>query len=129
MTDDWKRRTDKNREMKNADKQGAERWSPQRDGASGHPGHQTSEYHTDLTSQTPITGCSQLRQNKNLSDDENVRRRPSTNNNIKHQRNNIQDLSTIYRQETHLLIIVAVKQQSETNDRHLQDGEFEMLKA
>ena len=82
----------------------------------------------DITD-TQITGCSQLRQNKNLSDDEYVRRRPSTNNNIKHQRNNIQDLSTIYRQETHLLIIVAVKQQSETNDRHLQDGEFEMLKA
>ena len=81
----------------------------------------------DITD-TDITGCSQLRQNKNLSDDENVRRRPSTNNNIKHQRNNTQDLSTI-RQETDLFIFVAVKQQSETNDRHLKDGEFEMLKA
>jgi len=99
LTDDWKRRKDKNREMKNADKQGAERWSPQRDGVSGHPPWTSDirpqNINTDLTSQTPITGCSQLRQNKNLSDDENVRRRPSTNNNIKHQRNNTQDLSTI----------------------------------
>ena len=53
MTDDWKRRKDKNREMKNADKQGAERWSPQRDGVSGHFGHiRHQNINTDLTSQT-----------------------------------------------------------------------------
>ena len=38
-------------------------------------------------------------------------------------------ISLQFRQETDLFIFVAVKQQSETNDRHLQDGEFEMLKA
>jgi len=83
----------KTEEMKNADKQGAE---------TGHHGPPvkpgTSEYQTDLTPQTAHTGCSQLRQIKYLSDDENnVRRRPSTNNNIKHQQQSqiFPDLSTI----------------------------------
>ena len=44
---------------------------------------------------------------------------------------NATTLNTLYNLDKKpiLLLFVAVKQQSETNDRHLQDGEFEMLKA
>jgi len=77
LTDDWKRRKDKNR-MKNADKQGEP--GLVRDGVSGHPGHirhqmmVTSDIriHRDLTTHSTLTGCSQHRHNKYLSDDENA---------------------------------------------------------
>ena len=81
-------------EMKNADKQGA--GTGQGWGLRSPWSHQTSDdvtsdlrIHRDLTSQT-LTGCSQHRHYKYLSDDENVRRRPST--------NNKQDLSKQFRQ-------------------------------
>ena len=65
-------------EMKNADKQGEP--GLVRDGVSGHPGHirhqmmVTSDIriHKDLTTHSTLTGCSQHRHNKYLSDDENA---------------------------------------------------------
>ena len=117
----------KTEEMKNADKQGAETGHH---GASGQTCG-TSEYQTDLTPHTEHTGCSQPRHIKYLSDDENVRRRPSTNNNIKHQQQSQinQDLSTKSRQETNFNHFCSCYTAFVTRDKRQRaskrcDGEF-----
>ena len=96
----------KTEEMKNADKQGAGT------GHHGASGQTCGTSESDRPDTTYSIGYSQLRQIKYLSDDENVRRRPSTNNNnIKHQQQSQIRISLQFRQEI-IIIFVAVTQHS-----------------
>jgi len=121
LTDDWKRRKDKNRneECRQTANRGSRDWSGMRSPVT----LVTSDIriHRDLTSQT-LNGCSPHRHNKYLSDDENASEEDQV-----QTTNRISQQFRLWRQ-IFKIIIVAVTQHLTATDSSIRMVYFECSK-